>query len=132
MRGLQSRQVLGITNRGKRDYKQGQLKGFQIGAKRLQIRARILNRGKEISNRGRNLTLGQERLQIGAGIKNRGKDCKSVKNNFCHVFLLTNIGINCNIVCLLLFSVQYFNFLIYLDLLFYGTIKLTSLVLRNF
>ena len=33
-------QVLEITNRGKRGYKQGQLKGFQIGAKRIQIRAR--------------------------------------------------------------------------------------------
>ena len=40
------RQVLGTTNWGKRDYKYGQLKGFQIEAKRLQIRAGILNKGK--------------------------------------------------------------------------------------
>ena len=37
----------GITSRGKRNYKQAQLKGFQIEAKRLQIRAR------EITNPGR-------------------------------------------------------------------------------
>ena len=36
-------QVLGITNRGKRDYKQGQLNRFQIGAKRLKIGAEITN-----------------------------------------------------------------------------------------
>ena len=58
-------QVLGIANRDKRNYKQGQLKGFQIGGKRLQIGAEISNQGKEISNWGRDDKSGQ-RLQIGA------------------------------------------------------------------
>ena len=31
--------ILGITNRGKIDCKEGQIKGFQIGAKTLQIGA---------------------------------------------------------------------------------------------
>ena len=39
-----------ITNWGKRDYNLGQLQRFQIGAKRLQIRAGISNHDKEISN----------------------------------------------------------------------------------
>ena len=36
-----------------RDYKQRQLKGFEIGAKRLQIGAGISFRGKEITNWGK-------------------------------------------------------------------------------
>ena len=51
------------------------LKGFQIGAKRLQIRAGI-------SSRGRNYRSGQEKLQTRAGISNRSKDYKSAQNNF--------------------------------------------------
>ena len=46
------------TNWGKRDYKQGQLKGFQIVAKRLQT-------GAGISNQARDYKLGQG-FQIGA------------------------------------------------------------------
>ena len=53
-----------ITNRGKRDYKQGELKDFQVGAG-------ISNCGKETPHRGRDCKLVQERLQIGAGITNR-------------------------------------------------------------
>ena len=59
-----SGQVLQITNQGKRDDKQGQLQGFQVGANRLQIGAGISNRGKVISNRGRDYKSG-EGLQIG-------------------------------------------------------------------
>ena len=51
------------------------LKGFQIGAKRLQIRAGI-------SSRGRNYKSEQEKLQTRAGITNRSKDYKSAQNNF--------------------------------------------------
>ena len=69
-----------ITNWGKRDYKQRQLKGFQIGDKRLQIGAGISNWGKEISNRSKDFKLGQERLLIGVEITNRGRDYKSVQN----------------------------------------------------
>ena len=69
--------VLGITNQGKRDYKQEQLKGFQIGVKRLQIGARISNRGKEVSNWDRDYKSGQEGFQISAGITNR---CRTVHN----------------------------------------------------
>ena len=59
-------QVLEITNRGKRDYKQGQLQGFQIVAERLQIGAKRFHIGAEIKNRGeRNFKTGQG-LQIGA------------------------------------------------------------------
>ena len=47
-----------------------ELKGFQIGAKRLQIGAGISNQDKEISNQGRYYKSGQERLQTGAGITN--------------------------------------------------------------
>ena len=47
----------GITNRGKRDYKQRQLQGFQIGT---------------------GIQIGENRFQIGArGISNRDRDCKS-------------------------------------------------------
>ena len=66
-----SGQVLGITKRGNEGFKQGQLKGFQIGAKRLKIGARISNRGKKISNRGRDHKSEQEGFQIGTGIINR-------------------------------------------------------------
>ena len=52
--------ILETTNRGKRDYKQEQLKGFQIGAKRLQI--------------------GAKRFQIGATITNRCRTAITVKN----------------------------------------------------
>ena len=63
----------GITNWGRfRDYKSGQ-EGLQIGAA-----LGISNRGKEITNRGRNFKSGQrdfesgqEGFQIGAGITNR-------------------------------------------------------------
>ena len=79
-KGITNRgQVSGTTKRGKRDYKQGQLKGFQIGTKRLQIGAGISNRDKKISNQGRDYKLGQERLQTRAEISNRGRDYKSVQ-----------------------------------------------------
>ena len=54
------RQVLGTTNWGKKDYKYGQLKGFQIEAKRLQIRAGILNKGKTDYKSRQGLQLGVE------------------------------------------------------------------------
>ena len=73
-----------------RDYKSGQ-EGLQIGAalgitklaKGLQIGAGITNRGKGITNWGRDYKSGQEGLQIGAGITNRGKDYKSVQYKSC-------------------------------------------------
>ena len=58
-----------ITNRGKRDYKQGQFKVFQIGTKRLQTGAGISNRDKEISNWGQRLQIGQEGFQVVAGLQ---------------------------------------------------------------
>ena len=54
--------------------------GFQIGAKRLQTGGGISNRGKEISNLGRDYKSGQERLQTGAGISNHGRNYKSMWN----------------------------------------------------
>ena len=63
--GITKRGQKGIANRvrsqrlpGRRDYKEGQLKGFPLGAKRLQIRA------IEITNRDRDFNSGQG-LQIG-------------------------------------------------------------------
>ena len=47
------------------DYKLGQVKRLQIGAKGLQNGAEIKNRGKRITNRGRDYKTGQG-LQIGA------------------------------------------------------------------
>ena len=41
------------TNRGKKDYKWRELKGFKMGAKRLQ------NGAREITNRGRDFKSGQ-------------------------------------------------------------------------
>ena len=64
--GYKTGQVLGITNQGKRDYKQGQLQGFQIVAKRLQMGAGISIQGKEIRNRGQNDLKSRQGLQIGA------------------------------------------------------------------
>ena len=63
-RDYKTGQVLGTTNWGKRDYKQWQLKGFKIEAKRLKIGVEISNRGK------RDYNLVQE-FQIGAGSTNR-------------------------------------------------------------
>ena len=54
-----------ITYRGNMDYKLGQVKRLQIGAKGLQNGAEITNRGKRITNRGRDYQTGQG-LQIGA------------------------------------------------------------------
>ena len=51
----------------------GQLKGFQIGAKRLQIGAKGFQIGAEITNRGK-------RDYKPADISNRGRDCKSLQN----------------------------------------------------
>ena len=45
-RDYKTGQILETKNRGKRDYKQGQLEGFQIGAKILQIGSWITNSGK--------------------------------------------------------------------------------------
>lgn len=65
-------QVLGIKSWGKRDYKWEQLKGFQVGPKRLKMGARRFEIGGEITNWGkRNFSLGQgyklgQRLQIDA------------------------------------------------------------------
>ena len=39
MLGITNRKFLVTANRGKIDCKEGQIKGFQIGAKRLQIGA---------------------------------------------------------------------------------------------
>ena len=52
------------TNQGQRDYKQGQFKGFQIGAKRLQIGVGVLNWGKEILNQDRDYKSGQNIVQL--------------------------------------------------------------------
>ena len=74
----------GIRNRSKRDYKQGQLKGFQIvvkdyksrqgfqiGAKRFQIGAEITNRGKGDQKPGQRFQIGAEKL------------CLNSSNRFC-------------------------------------------------
>ena len=54
---------------GQKDYKSEQ--GFQIGAKRFQVGAR---------------------LKIGArGISNRGRDCKSLQNKWLPKFLLLTL-----------------------------------------
>ena len=63
--GLQIGAGQGITNQGNMDYKLGQAKRLQIGAKGLQNGAEITNRGKRITNRGRDYKTGQG-LQIGA------------------------------------------------------------------
>ena len=52
----------GIANRGKRDYKQGQLKGLQIGAKRFQIGVEIKNRGETVYKPAEGLQIGAEQL----------------------------------------------------------------------
>ena len=65
-----------------------QFKGFQIGAKRSQIRAGFLNWSKEILNQDRDYKWGQERLQIGAWISNWGRDYKLVQN-IVQQFLIT-------------------------------------------
>ena len=61
IRGLKIAQVLGTTNRGKRDYKQGQLKGFQIEANLLQIMAKRYQIGEEITNQDRDNKLVQNK-----------------------------------------------------------------------
>ena len=68
--------VLGITNQGKRDYKQEQLKGFQTGAKRLQIGTGISNRDKDISNRAKTVNRGKKNFKFRiSGITNR---CRTI------------------------------------------------------
>ena len=52
--------MLGATNRGKRDQKYRQLKGFQIGVKKLQIGAELTNRGKRDYKPGQGLNIGGE------------------------------------------------------------------------
>ena len=51
IKGLQIEAGFRTTNRGKRDYKYGQLKGFQIEVKRLQIGATRFKIGADIKNR---------------------------------------------------------------------------------
>ena len=68
--GLQIGAGREITNRGRMYYKLGQVKRLQIGAKGLQNAAEITNRGKRITNRGRDYKTGQG-LQIGAAHYNR-------------------------------------------------------------
>ena len=48
-----------------------EIRGLQIGAKRLQIGAEISNRDKEIPNRGEDYESRQEGFQNGAEITNR-------------------------------------------------------------
>ena len=71
--GITKRGIKGITNRGRfqglhigaqRDYKKGELKGFQIGAKRLQIGEReIANWGRDFKS-GKGLQIGTEQLAL--------------------------------------------------------------------
>ena len=70
--GLQNRSSFRDFKSGRKDYKSGQ--GFQIGAKRFQIRAEMTNRGK------RNYKPGQE-FQIGAAITNQ---CRTKLENISH------------------------------------------------
>ena len=62
---LQIGAALGLQIGARKDYKSGQLKRLQIGAKRLQNGTGITNRGKRITNWGRDYKSGQG-LQIGA------------------------------------------------------------------
>ena len=62
---LQIGAALGLQIGARKDYKLGQVKRLQIGAKRLQNGAGITNRGKRITNWGRDYKSGQG-LQIGA------------------------------------------------------------------
>ena len=68
--GLQIGAVLGVSNRVKEITNWG--RGFQVGAKRFQIREEITNRGKGDSKLGQG-------LQIGAGITNR---CSTTLSKF--------------------------------------------------
>ena len=52
---------------------------FKSRQKKIQIRAGISNRGKEIPNRDRDYKLGQERLQTWEGFSNWGRDYKSLQ-----------------------------------------------------
>ena len=60
-----SGQVDGLHIGASMDYKSGQVEGLHIGAKGLQNGAGITNRGKKITNWGRDYKSGQG-LQIGA------------------------------------------------------------------
>ena len=71
-----------ITNRGR-------FQGLQIGAKRLQIHAGTSNRGKEISNRGRDYKSGQGGFQIGTGITNWHRTtCRLLLGSHFSLFLI--------------------------------------------
>ena len=87
IRDCKSGQILGTTNKGKRDLRWGQCKGFQIGEKRLQIRAKRFQVEPEITNRGKKDYEPGQGFQIGAGITNRcrinaayGKAMENFKN----------------------------------------------------
>ena len=87
IRDCKSGQILGTTNQGKRDLRWGQFKGFQIGEKRLQIRAKRFQVGPEITNPGKKDYEPGQGFQIGAGITNRcrinaayGKAMENFKN----------------------------------------------------
>ena len=62
--GLRKRGNKGITNRGKRNYRQGQPQGFQIGAKRFQILAEITNRGRDYKSVQNNKSMLTERFRV--------------------------------------------------------------------
>ena len=53
---------MGLQIRPRLDYKLGKLLRLQIGAKRLQTRAGITNRGKKITNQGRDYKSVQNNL----------------------------------------------------------------------
>ena len=62
--GITKRGNKGIANRCKNNHKQGQLKGFQIGAKMLQIVAEITNRGKRNYKPGQGFQTGAEQFYV--------------------------------------------------------------------
>ena len=83
-------QVLGTTNRAKKNFDRCSLKHFKSGKKEAEISnwgKVISNWGNEISNWGRDFKLRQrdfksgQRSQVGVReITNRGRDYKSVQN----------------------------------------------------
>ena len=81
MRGLQ----IGAGFRDCKLVQEGLQIGVALGISKwggLQIVAGISNRGKEISNWGRDYKSGQERFQIGAGITNRCRTSAPRRNSF--------------------------------------------------
>ena len=63
------RQVLGTTNRGKRNYKEGQLERFRIGTKNYKSGKKRFQMGAEITNQSKGDYKPGQKFQIGAGLQ---------------------------------------------------------------